>query len=87
MNLLKMSHRAISNGFPKHKELFAEDYYEPEGETQTNPYDNPINSNDFDIGGTRSTATGILSSYKKQINLTPQDVMERDHWKSMENLK
>ena len=41
------------------------------------------NRNDFekyDSGNHRKTSTGILSSYKKQLNLSAQDLMEKDYW-------
>ena len=54
--------------FPKHKELFAEDYYE-DGQGKTNPYQKPFVLGDdlekFDKATHRSTQTGILSTYKK----------------------
>jgi hypothetical protein len=53
--------------FPKHKELFAEDYYEADDDT--NPYDSQFpGGNDtvsYDKPNHRVTSTGILSSYKK----------------------
>jgi hypothetical protein len=59
--------------FPNHKELFADDYYDEN--TKKNPYAKGLpNTDDFesyDRGTHRSTPTGILANYKKQINLTP----------------
>jgi hypothetical protein len=53
--------------FPKHKELFAEDYYDAEGEK--NPYDKAFawgqDYDNFDKGAVKSTPTGILANYKK----------------------
>ena len=56
--------------FPKHKELFADDYYEnAEKEEESNPF-NPSfpggkDTESFTEPTHRSTNTGILSSYKK----------------------
>lgn len=53
--------------FPKHKELFAEDYYD--NEADKNPYDKAFawgkDGENFDKGSVRSTPTGILANYKK----------------------
>lgn len=35
----------------------------------------------------KTTPTGILSSYKKQLNMTPEDVMQKDYWNNMRNFK
>jgi hypothetical protein len=54
--------------FPKHNELFTEDYYD-EGKDQSNPFDKEFSGGpDFlnqDKPTHRSTHTGILSNYKK----------------------
>ena len=34
----------------------------------------------------KKTRTGVLSTYKKQLNLTPQDLIEKDFWQSMNGL-
>lgn len=33
------------------------------------------------------TDSGVLSSYKKQINLTAQDVLEKDYWDEVKNMR
>ena len=55
--------------FPKHKELFAEDYYDDD-QQENNPYKGaPFpggqDFNDHAKGSHRSTSTGILATYKK----------------------
>ena len=82
--------------FPKHKNLFTEDYYNKEdNELSENPYakhqghgsilGNSITNDfeDFNEPVHRATQSGLLSTYKKQINLTAQDVMERDYWNNV----
>lgn len=73
---------------PKHNELFADDYYDQR--TQDNPYSKPYErGDDFESphrGTHRSTPTGILANYKKQVNLTPKDIMEKDYWDKFEKL-
>ena len=80
---------SYNNGFPKHKELFTDDYFE-HAETE-NPYDtNPLEGEDidkFDEPSHRMTQTGVLSNYKKQLNMTAQDYVERDYWDKMSNVK
>lgn len=74
--------------FPDHKELFADDYYD--NDTKENPYAKPHSKgDDFESshkGVHRSTPQGILANYKKQINLTPQDLIQKDYWDKFEKL-
>ena len=60
--------------FHRHKELFTEDYYD-ESKDNKSPYDSEFpggqDYQDFNAPTHRSTQTGILSNYKKQLNLTP----------------
>ena len=70
-------------GFPKHTELFADDYYDKDNisgdEFSSDPYMGEKEKNDyenFDQANHRKTQTGVLSSYKKQLNLTAKDYME-----------
>jgi hypothetical protein len=77
--------------FPKHKELFADDYYDKEGEQKTqNPYENSFlhgqDSENFDKGAVRSTPTGILANYKKQLNLSAGEIMQKDYWEQFEKV-
>jgi len=79
---------------PKHTELFAEDYYDEQTNKSTkgeNPYHGkfPGGGDDFESynkGTSRSTASGILANYKKQINLSPQDLIQKDYWDKFEKL-
>lgn len=51
---------------PKHKELFADDYYDKDD--LENPYENKMNQDDhvgYDTPTVRNTKTGILTNYKK----------------------
>ena len=72
--------------FPKHKELFAEDYYEADGQ-EVNPYDTQFpggpDTLSYDKPTHRVTSTGILSDYKKQLNLTPEDIVQKDFWERL----
>lgn len=46
--------------------------------------------NDFERadGAThRRTATGVLSTYKKQLNLSAKDLVERDYWKQVRTMR
>ena len=75
---------SVHSGFPKHKELFTDDYFEQEDPYQTNQF----HGNDeekFDEATTRMTKTGILSNYKKQLNVSAQDIVEQDFWRKMTN--
>jgi len=88
--------------FPKHKELFTEDYYddlhrtsedggskEPR-ERKPDPFLGPEHDNDFemsDSGSHRMTHTGVLSTYKKQLNLTAKDIVEADYWKQIRTVR
>ena len=73
--------------FPKHRELLTEDFYDDE-KHDDNPYAKQDfkgqDYEDYKKPTHRSTATGVLSSYKKQINLTAKDVIMKDY---MDNLK
>jgi len=74
---MQFSKESPHQRFPKHNELFADDYYDQR--TQDNPYSKPYEKANDDYesshkGTHRSTPTGILANYKKQINLTPQDI-------------
>lgn len=75
--------------FPKHKELLTDDFYEDDTHDE-NPYAKQPLSNDYDNYDQpthRSTATGVLSSYKKQLNLTAEDIMKRDYMESKKALR
>jgi hypothetical protein len=67
---------------PNHKELFAEDYYD--SEQLKNPFaQDDMQGDDFetwDKGAHRSTSQGILSNYKKQLNLNADDIIQKDYW-------
>jgi len=89
--LLSFAARPISGGFPKHDELFADDYYDAKAD-QPNEFDKPNSHfgkdmDQFNQAKDRVTPTGVLSSYKKQLNLNVKDIMERDHWDSMRTLR
>ena len=88
--------------FPKHSELFADDYYDnvhrqgEDGgvknpkERPNDPFQKPINEHDFERsdGAThRKTMTGVLSTYKKQLNLSAKDLVERDYWKQVRTMR
>jgi len=76
--------------FPKHKNMFSEDYYNgEENEVHTSPYDKGTSANDFEDSSMpthRATQSGVLSTYKKQINLTPEEIMQRDYWNQVKDL-
>ena len=80
--------------FPKHKELLTEDFYDynvngSEGE-RNNPYGQQGGQPDYEDYSQpthRSTATGVLSSYKKQLNLTARDMITRDYMDNVKDLK
>lgn len=79
------SFAASNNGFnfPKHKELLTEDFYDDTAHDNENPYGKPDMEGDLESYGHpthRATATGVLSSYKKQLNLTAKDHMMKDYW-------
>jgi hypothetical protein len=84
--------RAFSFKFPKHNELFADDYYEPKQNENETPYDHKFAGGD-DVENyeksthRKSTAGGILSSYKKQLNLSPEDILNRDYMNKMHSTK
>ena len=68
--------------FPKHKELLTDDFYEDDLSNESNPYGKtkvPNDYDDYNKATHRSTATGVLSSYKKQLNLSTQDIMMKDY--------
>lgn len=72
--------RAFSFKFPKHNELFADDYYDPKKDDEETPYDHKFpggaDYEDYEKPTHRkTTGGGILSSYKKQLNLTPDDII------------
>lgn len=35
----------------------------------------------------RQTSTGVLSTYKKQLNLTPQELVQRDYWDNVRKVR
>lgn len=88
--------------FPKHTELFADDYYDDihqQGEDggaknakerPKDPYTPASHEQDFERadGSThRRTMTGVLSTYKKQLNLSAKDLIERDYWKQVRTMR
>ncbi len=87
--------RAFSFRFPKHSELFADDYYDPQksgAEESSTAYDHDFpRGDDFEDfekpTHRRSTSGGILSTYKKQLNLTADDVMQQDYWTKLQGVK
>ena len=75
--------RGFSTGFsfPKHRELMTEDFYDDT--TNENPYGKLEVENDtesYNEPRHRTSATGVLSSYKKQLNLSADDFMMKDYW-------
>ena len=76
--------------FPKHKQLLTDDFYEDDASHEENPYGKVSVENDFDNydkATHRATASGVLSKYKKQLNLSPQEVMEKDYMENIKNLR
>lgn len=67
-NTLRRALFGTSFKFPKHKELFTEDYYD-ESKDSKSPYESEFpggpDSEDFNAPSHRATQTGILSNYKK----------------------
>lgn len=64
-----------------------EDYWQGENE---NPYDKSTVNNDwedYEKPTHRATKTGVLSSYKKQINLTANDYIMKDFYDNMRDMK
>merc|ERR1712087_512696 len=83
-----------TGGFPKHKELFTDEYYADgkeegyEDEDQANPYGaHGKDYEDWNEPVYKPSSRGILGTYKKQLNLTATDVMEKEYWESMNNMK
>lgn len=82
-----------SYSFPhKNREFFTDDYYQADEYSSggPNPYGKQRYENDYedyDQPTHRSTKTGVLSSYKKQLNLTANDVIMKDFYQNMKNLK
>ena len=73
--------------FPKHREILTEDFYDDKtyDSNESNPYASRTVQNDWEDYSTpthRATNSGVLSSYKKQLNLTPDDLMMKDYWDS-----
>jgi hypothetical protein len=79
--------------FPKHKEFFNDAFY---GEEETkSPYAknapgpaNPLSEDYVDPNNPFVTHNpfvpgGILATYKKRLNLTPEEVMEQGYWDKM----
>lgn len=80
-----------TNGFsfPKHKELLTEDFYDDTAHDNENPYGKPSMEGDTESyrhPTHRPTATGVLSSYKKQLNLTAKDYIMKDYWDQMASI-
>jgi hypothetical protein len=84
--------------FPRHKELFNDEYYASDNENTENGYMNDgnkdINKNEDTVDPnspfTRDnlfTSGGILSQYRKRVGLTAEDVMEKDYWENVRNIK
>ena len=76
----QFSVRNSAFSFPKHKELLTEDFYDDESQDRQNPYRarKGVVGDDFEDYSRpthRATPTGVLSSYKKQINLQAEDIM------------
>lgn len=81
---------ATEFSFPKHRELLTEDFYDDTVDDNGNPYGKTQVDGDAESYRQpthRSTATGVLSSYKKQLNLTAKDYMMRDYWDQMDQMK
>jgi hypothetical protein len=77
-----------SFSFPRHKEFQTDDYFadfDDEYHGEANPYGNKgeVDFEDWTKPVHKKTQTGILSTYKKQLNLTAKDVMEKDFWANM----
>ena len=73
--------------FPKHKELMTEDFYDDNA--NDNPYAKKEIDGDYESYSQpthRATATGVLSSYKKQLNLSAKDYVMKDYYEQMKNL-
>jgi hypothetical protein len=79
--------------FPKHKELFADDYYNPNKETEfedivSSPLnerfakENPRhNGDDYSYRGTSlNIEGGILQNYRKVAGHTIDEVLQDDYW-------
>ena len=59
-------------------------------EESQNPYGPDPDAKDYEDWNAptyRSTDRGILGTYKKQIGLSAQDVMEKDYWDNMLNIQ
>lgn len=73
--------------FPRHKELFNEDYYEDK-DNGTNPYNEEReDAISYDKPSHRATGSGILSTYKKQLNLSAEDITQKDFWTQMHDVR
>ena len=59
-------------------------------EEGSNPFAKRTHANDYEDYSSpthRSTRSGVLSSYKKQMNLTAEDVIKKDYWDNMKEMK
>ena len=83
--------------FPRHKELLNDEYYDHTDHGNQWDYKDPRNEfgnanekmdfEDWDKSMHRPTSRGVLSSYKKRLNLSPEDVMMKDYWDQMKGLE
>ena len=87
--------------FPRHKELFADDYYNPpeQQEEMEDLVSSPLNQrmarenpkHDGDnysyYGTSMNIEGGILQNYRKQSGQTMDEVLEGDYWDQMRTLK
>lgn len=80
--------------FPKHKQIFNDEYYDA---PNANPYASKaagpqtmsqdyVDPNNPFVAESPFVPGGILASYKKRAGLTPEEVMEQDYWDKMRDL-
>ena len=86
----KFPDRSPKMSFPRHKELLNDEYYDHTDHGNQWDYKDPRNEfgnanekmdfEDWDKSMHKPTSRGVLSSYKKRLNLSVQDVMMKDYW-------
>jgi hypothetical protein len=63
----------LKTGFPKHKELFTDEYFQAGNEDIENPFAKESKQGDYELPDEsvkRMSNTGVLNTYKKQLGLT-----------------
>lgn len=89
----KISQSGANFHFPKHNEFFNDEYYDNEDQKKS-PYaknaagpktmsEDFVDPNNPFVSENPYVPGGILASYKKRLNLTPDEVMEQSYFEKM----